>query len=58
MSKTILIVEDNEQDRKILEKILKKAGYGNLVFANSGEEGIEKANKETPDLIHYCPIIS
>ena len=51
MAGKILIIEDSEQDQKILERVFKKAGYQNLVFASSGEEGIEKATAETPDLI-------
>ena len=51
MTEKILIVEDMEQDRKIVEKVLKEAGYQNLVFASNGEEGIEKAIAVVPDLI-------
>ena len=51
MDKTILIVEDNDQDRKILERTLRQAGYQSLFFASSGEEGIEKAKAGAPVLI-------
>ncbi len=48
--KKILIIDDNEDDRLIIKKILNRAGWNNLVFANNGEEGVEKAKKELPDL--------
>lgn len=51
MDKKILIVEDNEQDQLVLERILTKAGYPDLVFASRGEAGIEKAKSEAPALI-------
>ena len=51
MSKKILIIEDSEQDQKILGRMLKKAGYSNLVFVAGGKEGVEKAESEEPALI-------
>lgn len=47
----ILIIEDNEDDRLIIKKVLQKLGYEHLVFADTGEEGISKAKHENPRLI-------
>jgi CheY-like chemotaxis protein len=46
----ILIVEDNELSRDMLSRRLAKRGYDVLVAAH-GEEGVEKAAAESPDLI-------
>ncbi|MFC1703894.1 response regulator transcription factor [Candidatus Omnitrophota bacterium] len=51
MSKKILIVDDSEFDREIMKRFLTKAGYDNLVLAETGEEGLQKARTEQPDLI-------
>jgi twitching motility two-component system response regulator PilH len=48
--KKILIVDDSPTERAFLEGVLVKAGYS-IVIANSGEEGVEKAKAEIPDLI-------
>ncbi len=48
--KKILIIDDSPTERAFLEGVLVKAGYTVLV-ANSGEEGLEKAKAELPDLI-------
>ena len=50
MSKKILIVEDNEDSRELVVKVLKNKGYL-MVEAIDGEEAIEKAIAEKPDLI-------
>jgi CheY-like chemotaxis protein len=47
---TILIVEDNPTNRKLLEAILRRHGY-RLLLAENGELGIELAFLEKPDLI-------
>ena len=47
----VLVVEDNEQDRKIIKRFLNKAGYDNVVMAVTGQEGIDEAKKEEPELI-------
>lgn len=49
MSK-ILYVEDNEDNIYMLSRRLKRKGF-DLVIARDGEEGIEAAEKEVPDLI-------
>ena len=51
MGKKILIIDDSEQDRKIMARFLKKAGYEDLILAETGEEGVEKAKAESPDLV-------
>jgi CheY-like chemotaxis protein len=50
-NKKILLIDDNEQELMILKRLLNQAGYENLVFADGGDEGIEKAKAEKPDLI-------
>jgi len=50
MSDKIFIVDDNLINRKLLAEILKKDGY-ELLEAEDGEEAIELAFKEMPDLI-------
>ena len=49
MSK-LLYVEDNEDNIYMLSRRLKRNGF-DLVIARDGEEGVEKAEKEVPDLI-------
>lgn len=51
MGKKILLVEDNDQDRKIMKRFLSKEGYEEISMAESGEEGVEKAESEKPDLV-------
>lgn len=48
--KTILIVEDESRTVDMLRLILAKAGY-QVIAAADGQEGIEKARAENPDLI-------
>ena len=48
--KTILYVEDNEMNRKIVRDLLKRTSY-TLVEAFDGEEGVAKALEIRPDLI-------
>lgn len=48
--KKILIIEDEEAIRFILEKRLSDAGYF-VISAENGLEGLNKARKENPDLI-------
>ena len=48
--KTILYVEDNEMNRKIVRDLLKRTKY-QLVEAFDGEEGVARALELRPDLI-------
>ncbi|MDR6240538.1 ATP-binding protein [Aureibacter tunicatorum] len=47
--KRILVVEDNDELRKYIGKIL--SGLYNVEFAENGEEGIKKAEDLVPDLV-------
>ncbi len=49
-SRKILIVDDNEIDRKIIRSALEKDGY-KTVQAENGSVGLEMARTENPDLI-------
>ena len=46
----ILLVEDQEMNRDMLSRRLKKRGY-DVAIAVDGAEGLEKAQSESPDLI-------
>ncbi len=48
--KTILIVDDNEDSRELVKKILKKQDYA-VIEAVDGEDAIAKALVYRPDLI-------
>src|SRR5687767_7503140 len=48
--KTVLLVEDNEDNRIVYSTILRHFGYS-VSEALNGEEGIAKARSEKPDLI-------
>jgi len=50
MSKRILIVEDQEDNRTILRDVLSTVGY-DLIEAFNGEDGVKLAQSERPDLI-------
>ena len=50
MSKKILIVEDNPQNMRLIEMALSAESYF-LLEATNGEEALEIAKKERPDLI-------
>ena len=50
MSKCVLIVEDQEDNRAILRDLLSKSGF-ELVEASNGEEGVALAQSKRPDLI-------
>jgi CheY-like chemotaxis protein len=45
-----LVIEDNERNRYLISFILKGAGY-KVIEAITGEEGVEMAIREHPDLI-------
>jgi CheY-like chemotaxis protein len=48
--KRILIVEDNEMNRDVLSRHLKRRGY-DVVLATDGSLGLAAAETHTPDLI-------
>ncbi|MGH7817883.1 MAG: response regulator [Candidatus Binatia bacterium] len=50
MSKTILYVEDNEFNLKIVRQLLSRTSY-RLIEAMDGETGVTTAQNEMPDLI-------
>lgn len=50
MPERILIVEDNQDQMDLLCYQLRQAGY-TVLTAQDGQEGLEKARKEKPDLI-------
>jgi two-component system cell cycle response regulator DivK len=49
-AKTILYVEDNEYNRKIVRQLLSKTAY-RLREATDGEKGVQTALDDPPDLI-------
>jgi len=49
-ARTILYVEDNEMNRKIVRDLLKRTRY-RLIEAHDGEAGVATALAERPDLI-------
>ncbi len=48
--KLILIVEDNERNRKLVRDVLQFTGY-ETIEAETGEEGLRLAQERHPDLI-------
>jgi two-component system, cell cycle response regulator DivK len=46
----ILLVEDNEMNRDMLSRRLSRKGY-ELVIAVDGQQGVDLAHSEKPDLI-------
>jgi two-component system, cell cycle response regulator DivK len=50
MTKRILVVEDQEDNRRIIRDLLSSAGYA-LIEAADGEAGVRLAETERPDLI-------
>jgi len=50
MAKTVLVVDDNDDLREMLETFLEIDGW-QVFTAASGQEGILKAEKERPNLI-------
>ena len=47
----ILVIEDNPQTRRYLERIIRHRSTHQLVFAGTGKEAIEKLVDQRPDLI-------
>lgn len=48
--RTVLYVEDNEYNRKIVRQLLGRTGY-RLIEAVDGEAGVARAIEELPDLV-------
>ena len=49
-SKTVLLVEDNEDNRTVYRTILEHFGY-QVIEARNGEDGVNMAREAHPDLI-------
>jgi two-component system cell cycle response regulator DivK len=50
MKKRVLVVEDHEDNRRILRYLLGSAGYA-VIESVTGEEGVTAAEAQHPDLI-------
>jgi two-component system cell cycle response regulator DivK len=50
MSRRILVVEDQADNRRILQDLLGSAGF-TVICAEDGLEGVDVARRERPDLI-------
>jgi two-component system cell cycle response regulator DivK len=50
MTKRILVIEDQEDNRQILRDLLSRAGF-EMIEAEDGEQGVAAAIRERPDLI-------
>lgn len=50
MTRTVLIVEDNELNLKLLDDILQAEGYG-TVCVRSGEEALPAMRRHPPDVV-------
>jgi len=50
MSRRILVIEDHEENRRIVRYLLASAGI-EMLEALTGEQGVAMAEKERPDLI-------
>ncbi|MDO9550095.1 MAG: response regulator [Methanoregula sp.] len=46
----VLVIEDNEKNRYLISFILKAEGF-DVIEAITGEEGVEMAIRESPDLV-------
>ncbi len=51
MDKKVLIIDDEEQDRKAMTIALEKAGFSNISCADTGQKGIEMAKSIKPDVV-------
>lgn len=47
----VMIVDDNEFNRKTLAMVLRRADITNIEFAEDGEDGLRKVERFNPDLI-------
>ncbi|MBM4055756.1 MAG: response regulator [Planctomycetes bacterium] len=46
----VMVVEDNEKNRKLMRVVLKAKGY-NVIEASTGEEALSMLKEQTPDII-------
>lgn len=46
----VLLVEDNDMNRDMLSRRLERQGY-DVVLAEDGDDGLEAAREEAPDLV-------
>lgn len=49
-ARTVLVVDDNQDNRELVVKILGNRGY-RMIEAVDGEDALRKASEERPDLI-------
>ena len=54
MAEKILIIDDDVDTLKLVGLMLQKQSY-QIVAANNGQQGLEKAESENPDLILLPP---
>jgi two-component system cell cycle response regulator DivK len=52
----ILIIEDNEKNRKLIRDLLQVKGY-QTIESETAEDGLKLAEKKTPALIHGHPTL-
>jgi CheY-like chemotaxis protein len=48
--KKVLVIEDNPDNLRLITYVLKRNGY-EVLFAMTGEEGVDRADRETPEII-------
>jgi CheY-like chemotaxis protein len=48
--KNVMVVEDNEKNRKLMRVVLKAKGY-NVIEATTGEEALNLLKNQKPDII-------
>ncbi|HEC24256.1 MAG TPA: response regulator [Chloroflexi bacterium] len=48
--RTVLLIEDNPKNARLMRRVLEREGFS-ILHAATGEEGIEIATEEEPDLI-------
>ncbi len=49
-NKNVMVVEDNEKNRKLMRVVLKAKGY-NVIEATTGEEALTLLKNQKPDII-------
>ncbi|MCF6149662.1 MAG: response regulator [Candidatus Kuenenia sp.] len=49
-NKNVMVVEDNEKNRKLMRVVLKAKGYS-VIEATTGEEALNLLKEQTPDII-------